>query len=376
MKNKIIFFTTIVFTFFLTAIQAQNEPKRVQEGEFYGLQNQKGEWLIEPKYDFIDKAISDSFFVAQKNGLLGLFDITGRQRMPTEFTDLEMVGQSGRIKAKKKDTQFGLFDTEGQALTFMELSDFQAETSLPLLIFAKYTDGQWAVLNRDGRHLHFPPLDGYSSVSEFSFLGKRGDLVAVFLPNGNRITDFKYHYVVLFNQKDVTRKRETAHRLSADTYFVGFIKDNGGTLIDNFGKEYPLEPRPKVPPAPPKSIGAEPFFAIEPATDGKVEEIVYDSPEKPAMFPGGDTARIQFIKDNMEYSKEAKRETVNQRTTLKFMVDKDGSISRVMVLRDPGFGCGKAAVAMVRKMPAWIPAEHKGRVVQSFVTLDVVFRPY
>ncbi len=155
--------------------------------------------------------------------------------MPIEFTEIEMVGQSGWIKAKKKGTQFGLFDTEGHELTFMELSDFQADTSLPLLIFAKDTDGLWAVLSRNGRHLHFPPLDGYSSISKFGFLGKRGELVAVFLPNGNRITNFKYNYVILFNQKDDTRKRETAHGLSADTYFVGFFKGNGGILGSVYG---------------------------------------------------------------------------------------------------------------------------------------------
>lgn len=368
MKNKIIFFTTIIFTFFLTAIQAQSGVKQVRKGKLYGIQNQKGEWLIEPEYNFILEA-SDSLLVAKKKGLFGLLDITGHQRMPFEYTELEMIGQSGRLKAKKKGQQFGLFDTEGRAFTALEFSDFQADTALPLLIFAKYpADGKWAVMDREGKHLHAKPLDEYFNISKLGFLGKSGNLMAVFLPNGHRITDFKYNYVIFYKEKDLARKRETEHGLNAETYFVGFFRkvDGVGILIDNFGKEHLLEPNPKSPAKP----------AEEPPTDENGEETVYEFPEKPAGFPGGDAARIQFIKDNMEYSKEAKRETVNQRTTLKFMVDKDGSISRVMVLRDPGFGCGKAAVAMVRKMPAWVPAEHKGRVVRSFVTLDVVFKPY
>lgn len=79
------------------------------------------------------------------------------------------------LYARQKDTQFGLFDAEGHALTLLELADFQADDRLPALIFAKYQDGKWAVLNRDGRHLHFPPLDEYSHISRLGFVGKLGE---------------------------------------------------------------------------------------------------------------------------------------------------------------------------------------------------------
>lgn len=72
--------------------------------------------------------LNDSLFVApQADGpLLGLFDLSGRQRMPFAFTEIEAVGYSGRLKARKKGAQFGLFDTEGRELTFLELADFEA----------------------------------------------------------------------------------------------------------------------------------------------------------------------------------------------------------------------------------------------------------
>lgn len=76
--------------------------------------------------------LNDSLFVAsQPDGpLLGLFDQSGRQRMPFAFTDIEAIGHSGRLKARKKSAQFGLFDTEGRELTFLELADFEANDLL------------------------------------------------------------------------------------------------------------------------------------------------------------------------------------------------------------------------------------------------------
>ena len=88
------------------------------------------------------------------------------------------------LYARQKDTQFGLFDAEGHALTLLELADFQADDRLPALIFAKYQDGKWAVLNRDGRHLHFPPLDEYSHISRLGFVGKKTRLENLKLNTG------------------------------------------------------------------------------------------------------------------------------------------------------------------------------------------------
>ncbi len=209
-----------------------------------GVRDLNGRERVAPQFKWV-RFLNDSLFVAtQLDGpFFGLFDLFGRQRMPFEFAAIEAIGNSGLLKARKKDTQFGLFDTEGEALTFLELADFQANDLLPALIFAKYQDGKWAVLSHEGRHLHFPPLDSYGGASRFGFVGKVDGSSAVFLPDGQRITPFKYRFVQIFQQKDGTRKNEIAHGLNAKTYFVGSTKDSGKwQLIDNDGKEYPLEP--------------------------------------------------------------------------------------------------------------------------------------
>jgi hypothetical protein len=205
-----------------------------------GLWDLSGREILPHEYNSFD-FLTDSLFLARlwEGGNVGLYDITGRERMPCEFTEIIAVGKPDRFKARKKDTHFGLFDAEGHALTLLELSDFQADDRLPALIFAKYQDGKWAVLNRDGRHLQFPLLDEYSQISRLGFVGKLGGFKAVFLPDGNRLTDFKYDYVQVFGQKDKARKRETEHGLNAETYFIGFAKDSGATIwIDNFGKKH------------------------------------------------------------------------------------------------------------------------------------------
>jgi TonB family protein len=58
---------------------------------------------------------------------------------------------------------------------------------------------------------------------------------------------------------------------------------------------------------------------------------------------------------------------------VKFVVEKDGTLTNVQLLRDIGMGCGKEAVRMVKGMPKWIPGKNNGKAVRSIYTLPVNF---
>lgn len=58
---------------------------------------------------------------------------------------------------------------------------------------------------------------------------------------------------------------------------------------------------------------------------------------------------------------------------VRFLVEKDGTITDVKALNDPGYGLGEASANVVRTGPRWIPGEHKGKKVRSYHTQPITF---
>ena len=90
-------------------------------------------------------------------------------------------------------------------------------------------------------------------------------------------------------------------------------------------------------------------------------------------YPGGIEAMYQFVKDNLEYPQLALENGIKGKVFLSFVVEKDGSISDVKVLRDIGGGCGLAAKRVVESMPKWKPGTQSGKPVRNTFTLPVTF---
>ncbi|MCB0526329.1 MAG: TonB family protein, partial [Saprospiraceae bacterium] len=75
--------------------------------------------------------------------------------------------------------------------------------------------------------------------------------------------------------------------------------------------------------------------------------------QKPPSFPGGEGELFKFLQKNIEYPALAKENNISGVVPLTFVVNKDGSVSDVQILRDIGGGCGKEAVRVVKSMPKW-----------------------
>lgn len=95
--------------------------------------------------------------------------------------------------------------------------------------------------------------------------------------------------------------------------------------------------------------------------------------EEPAMFPGGVEALITFLSKNVTYPQEARETGTQGIVYVTFVVEKDGSISDIKILQDIGAGCGEEAVRVVKAMPKWIPAKHKGEKVRMQFNLPIKF---
>ena len=95
--------------------------------------------------------------------------------------------------------------------------------------------------------------------------------------------------------------------------------------------------------------------------------------EQMPEFPGGDEARVKFLRDNMKYPQMAKESGISGTVYVTFVVSKTGQISDVKVLRGIGGGCDEEAVRVVRAMPGWIAGKQNGKAVPVQFNLPIKF---
>jgi len=95
----------------------------------------------------------------------------------------------------------------------------------------------------------------------------------------------------------------------------------------------------------------------------------YEEVQVKPEFPGGVAKLYSFIGNNfkMPDSKEVQKGKLF--TT--FVVEPDGSLSNIKVLKDIGFGLGKEAIRVLKMMPKWLPGEHDGKHVRTSFSLPI-----
>lgn len=119
---------------------------------------------------------------------------------------------------------------------------------------------------------------------------------------------------------------------------------------------------------------------VVPPTPSPVEpvqeknDVVYTYVEQMPEFPGGNEAMMEFIRKNLRYPETAKETGVEGRVIVRFVVNEDGTVSDITILRDIGAGCGAEAVHVVKMMPKWKSGKQNGRAVRTYMTLPVMFR--
>lgn len=92
-------------------------------------------------------------------------------------------------------------------------------------------------------------------------------------------------------------------------------------------------------------------------------------------YPGGQKALFEFMSKNVHYPEEAKRNAIQGRVLVQFMVDRDGAIVKAKVLRSGGDrSLDREAVRVVKAMPDWKPGTVRGKPVNVAYTLPVNFR--
>lgn len=91
-------------------------------------------------------------------------------------------------------------------------------------------------------------------------------------------------------------------------------------------------------------------------------------------FPGGEPALYRFLSSQIRYPADALRNKVEGKVFVRFVIQPDGTLTDVKVMKGIGFGCNEEAVRVIQMMPAWVPGEITGRKVPVYSSLAVNFK--
>ncbi|MBR4138110.1 MAG: energy transducer TonB [Bacteroidales bacterium] len=113
-----------------------------------------------------------------------------------------------------------------------------------------------------------------------------------------------------------------------------------------------------------------PEIEEEEIQEAEVFKVVEEMPE----FPGGTAKLLEYIQKNMKYPMMARESDIQGKVYVQFVVEPDGSISNVQVLRGIGGGCDEEAVRVVQSMPKFKPGKQRGAPVRVQYMVPIVFK--
>jgi periplasmic protein TonB len=96
--------------------------------------------------------------------------------------------------------------------------------------------------------------------------------------------------------------------------------------------------------------------------------------EEMPEFPGGESELYSFLSKNLEYPELAQKNRIEGKIAVRFVVDIDGSISKIEIAKRIGWGCDEEAIRVLKLMPKWKPGKEKGKAVPVYFTLPIMFK--
>ena len=113
---------------------------------------------------------------------------------------------------------------------------------------------------------------------------------------------------------------------------------------------------------------------VGPVRDDTDDDHIYEVVEENAQFPGGEDACLKWLSEHIKYPQRDLDQGLQGRVNVSFVVNRDGSIVDVKILRSPSETMAKEAERVVKMMPKWRPARQGNKSVRSRFILPVTFR--
>ncbi len=118
----------------------------------------------------------------------------------------------------------------------------------------------------------------------------------------------------------------------------------------------------------------EEYVAPEVVEDEVVEQEIFQIVEEMPAFPGGEQKLMEYVGKNIKYPQIARETGIQGRVFIGFVVEPDGSVSNVKLLRGIGGGCDEEAMRVVKSMPKWKPGKQRGKAVRVSYQIPVFFK--
>lgn len=110
------------------------------------------------------------------------------------------------------------------------------------------------------------------------------------------------------------------------------------------------------------------------AQNNKDSIYVADSVDTQPEYPGGKAELYKYLGNNIRYPKEAQDKFIQGKVYAKFVINVDGSIGEVKIVRSVHKLLDDETVRVIKTMPNWIPAEHKGQKVAVWYKLPINYK--
>ena len=128
----------------------------------------------------------------------------------------------------------------------------------------------------------------------------------------------------------------------------------------------------KQPQLPEKTMATPPVKStVMPASE--IKDVTYTIVEQMPEFPGGQMAMMEYLRKNIKYPNQAREFNISGNVMVKFVVDKEGNVKDVEIVKGIGYGCDEEALRVVKNMPQWKPGYQNGKAVNVYFHLPISF---
>lgn len=106
----------------------------------------------------------------------------------------------------------------------------------------------------------------------------------------------------------------------------------------------------------------------------EIADEIVDFTEVQASFKGGMDAWYEYLRKNLNYPSSARRIGIEGTVIVRFVINKDGSVQDVQVMRSIGGGCDEEAIQVIENSPNWNPGKMGGLPVRSRMAMPIKFK--
>ena len=118
----------------------------------------------------------------------------------------------------------------------------------------------------------------------------------------------------------------------------------------------------------------EEYVPVEVEEEEVQEQEIFQIVEEMPSFPGGEAKLMEYVAKNIKYPQIARETGIQGRVFVGFVVEPDGSISNVKLLRGIGGGCDEEAMRVIKSLPNWKPGKQRGKAVRVSYQIPVFFK--